>query len=112
MITLQDEIEFEDLIHSRPLVLVCFHSPRSAYSRRTMQCLHALEPEFPQWGFYSVDVDQIVFLLLTHRFAVVAIPTLILFRDCRRAGFMVGERSQKAFRSLLNAILNAKTQSK
>ena len=111
MITLQDEIEFEDLMETRPLVLVCFHSTRSAYSRRTMQHLHELEPEFLQLKFYTVDVDRIEFVLLVHRFAVVAIPTLILFGDGRRADFLVGERSQKTFSSLLNSFLNSKTQS-
>jgi thioredoxin-like negative regulator of GroEL len=111
MTAISNEAAFAKAIQSHRQVLVCFHSTRSAYSRRTLQCLRALEPDFPNLNIQLVDVDQIQFEPLMRRLVVVAVPTLMVLRDGQCIGLLVGERSQKVFGSLLNSILNPKTQS-
>lgn len=90
-----------------PAALVCCHSTRSAYSRRTIQVLTELEPEFPAVQFCALDADPEAAqpcLALHH---VVALPSVLYFRRGQLAEFFVGDRSKPSWQKILNSVFNA-----
>src|ERR1035438_6128443 len=94
MTDLKTETEFRSLVKGQQIAVVCFHSTRSAYSRRTVQILMAVERDLPAAEFCLADADQEAFLPLLGEFQVVGLPTILLFRSGTRAEYLVGERSQ------------------
>ncbi len=107
MTDLPTETDFRRAVSGHPLVLVCFHSRRSAYSRRTMKLLKELEADCSRVCFCALDADQDELVSLLLELRVVGLPTILIFRTGSPAEMLVGERSRKVFGSLLNSILNA-----
>jgi len=81
--------------------VVCFHSPHSAYSRRTLQRLHELEPQFPSFKFGVVDVDRPATTPLLSEFQIYGIPATCVFRPAAEVFRYVGELREQAACKLL-----------
>ncbi len=78
---------------SSRLVVVIYHSPFSAYSRRSLALLLKLEPQFPTVRFASVDVDAQA--VLARLRGIVAIPAFVIYRGGQKRDFFMGERCEK-----------------
>jgi thioredoxin-like negative regulator of GroEL len=100
------ESELDELA-ALPQALVCCHSTRSAYSRRTLQVLTELEPEFPAVTFCALDADPESAQPFLATYQVVALPTVIYFRRGQLTELFIGERSKKSWQKILNSVLNA-----
>jgi thioredoxin-like negative regulator of GroEL len=88
------EQNWPEVITASPLpVFVIYHSPFSAYSRRSLALLLKLEPQFPTVRFTSVDVDTQDNLARLH--GIVAIPAFVVYRSGVKRAFFMGERSEK-----------------
>jgi hypothetical protein len=94
-----------------PHSVVCCHSTRSAYSRRTIQVLTELESEFPTVTFFALDADVVAALPFLQSHQVVALPTVIYFRQGQLTEFFVGERSLKSWQKILALAFSASTPS-
>ena len=99
------KIETEDQLQAvangnRPAV-VCFHSPRSAYSRRTVKLLEKLQHDFQTSDFWLLDADLDGFLPTLLGLGVVGLPTILVFRPGEGTDRLVGERSEKTLKALL-----------
>jgi|SRR5580658_10505963 hypothetical protein len=101
MQTINDIEQFTQFIGGKLLPAVCFHSPFSAYSRRTVATLSEIEPQFASVAFGLADVDGHDFSQLTSRYAIVALPTVILFRGNGQTVLFSGERTAKSWIKLL-----------
>ena len=66
--------------------VVCFHSPHSAYSRRMLQLLRQLEPQFPLFRFGAVDVDCLTTTPWLSKFNIYGIPATCAFRPDMNSG--------------------------
>ena len=100
------ESELNDLL-ALPQAVVCCHSTRSAYSRRTILVLTELEREFPAVKFHALDADPEPAQPFMATYQVVALPTVIYFRYGQLTEFFIGERSKKSWQKILNSVLNA-----
>jgi len=96
MTEIKTEIELRQAISGEKTAAICFHSPRSAYSRRMVARLATAERDFSNVDFHVVDADREAFLPLLLEFGVVGLPTLIIFRSGVRVKFLVGEHGEKA----------------
>ncbi len=97
------ENNWPEFVTASPLpVLVIFHSPFSAYSRRSLALLRKLEPEFSTVRFASVDVD--VEEALTRQQGVQGIPAFVIYRGGTKVAFFMGERSEKRLRENLEKV--------
>ena len=72
---------------------VLFHSPYSAYSRRSLALLLELEPQFPTVRFGSLDVDGHVDLARLH--GIGSIPAFVIYRGGEKRAHFIGERREK-----------------
>jgi thioredoxin-like negative regulator of GroEL len=72
---------------------VIFHSPYSAYSRRSLTLLLKLEPQFPTVRFGSLDVDAHLDLARLH--GIGSIPAFVIYRGGEKRAQFIGERSEK-----------------
>ncbi len=88
------EQNWPELVTASPLpVLVIYHSPFSAHSRRSLALLLKLEPQFSTVRFASVNVDDQDDLARLHRIAV--IPAFVIYRGGERRAFFMGEWREK-----------------
>jgi hypothetical protein len=90
-----------DAVRKGGRAVVCFHSPHSAYSRRTLQVLRELEPQFPSFKFGVVDVDCPTTNPLLPEFNIYGIPATCVFGSDAKVFRYVGELRTKAALKLL-----------
>ena len=102
---IETETQLRAVLRNGNAVLVCFHSTRSAYSRRTVKILAEIAEDFQMVEFYLLDADRENFLPLLAEFRVVGLPTISFFRAGVRGGCLIGERSEKALAILLESLL-------
>ena len=94
------EHNWPGLVTASPLpVLVVFHSPFSAYARRSLALLRKLEPDFPALRFGCVNVDTED--ELTRQHGIQGIPAFVIYRGGTRVAFFMGERSEKRLRETI-----------
>ena len=96
MTNIETEMELRAVISGAKIAAFCFHSTRSAYSRRMVARLLKAGLDFPAVEFHLVDADRETLLPLLLEFGVVALPTFLVFRSGVRAKFLVGEHGEKA----------------
>ena len=107
METIKNTEHFSRFVGGKLVPVVCFHSPRSTYSRRTVATLQEIAPQFPQVAFGLADADTHEFEQLANRCAIVALPTVVLFRGQDTVMFL-GERSATSWIKLLENWLPAR----
>jgi hypothetical protein len=104
MTDFETEMEFRAVVNGKKIAVVCFHSTRSAYSRRTVQILTVAKRNFPAAEFCLVDADRLGLLSLLVEFKVVGLPTILVFRSGGQVESLVGERSEKVFLGFLEKL--------
>ena len=109
MTELKTETEFRSVVNEQPGALVCFHSTRSAYSRRTIQVLSELAAEFPAVKFCAFDADPEPAQPLLAEQHVVALPTVIYFRHGQPSVCFVGERTNSSWQKILTSVFTAQS---
>lgn len=102
---IKDTEHFAAFIAANRLPVICFHSPYSAYSRRTVAILQQIAPQFSAAAFGLANVDGDCFQELIQRHAIVALPTVIAFRGRGNTVAFLGERSEKSWVKLLDVWL-------
>jgi len=107
MKNLTSKTQLLDTIDSDKTVVICFHTTRSAPSRRTMQLLTEAESQFPTAEFCKVDADADVFLPLLVDYDVVGLPTIAIFCDGHQAKTLVGDRGKKPLFKILGQYIKA-----
>jgi len=101
MNSLNTESELRAVIDGPNTTIICFHSTRSAYSRRLVQILAEIEGELSGAEICLVDADAAVFLPLLVEFDVVGLPTIQIFCNGTQVKKLVGERSRKSLLGIL-----------
>lgn len=97
------ETNWPELVTASPLpVFVIFHSPFSAYSRRSLALVRKLEPEFDTVRFGEVNVDAEVELARQH--GIQGIPAFVIYRGGQKWAFFMGERSEKRLRENITKV--------
>jgi len=102
---IKTESELRAVIGGEKTAIVCFHSTRSAYSRRTVKILSGVESKFAPAAFWLVDADVDAFMRLLWEFDVVALPTIVIFCRAFQARTLIGERSERSFVTILEKYL-------
>jgi thioredoxin-like negative regulator of GroEL len=101
MKTINNESELRAVTSDAKTAVICFHSPRSTYSRRTIEMLTEAERDFAPAQFYLVDGDADALAPVLRELKVVGLPTALIYRDGVHAKTLVGERSKKALSAML-----------
>ncbi len=94
-----DDVTFDADLRGAPLVLVKFAGTWCPPCRALEPTLDAVARDRAGLMVLSVDVDEQQ--ALAQRFGVLAVPTLIAFRDGRPIGQLVGNASRTAIEKLL-----------
>lgn len=96
---LEHESDFE-LIIKNGTVLVDFYATWCAPCQYLSPVLEELEKEMPEVTIVKVDIDK--FDNLTRRFAVMSVPTIMIYKEGKVQNTSVGFLEKEAIKDLLN----------
>jgi len=105
MRTITTEAELRAVASGNKTAVICFHTPRSSHSRRTVKALAEAERKFAQAEFYLVEGDVDALIPVLRELKVVGLPTALIYRQGVHEKTLVGERSAKALMAILEQCL-------
>lgn len=96
------EEEFEAEVLSAPSSVVEFYTPSCGHCKVLQRTIEAIEGEYPEVGFYSVNAE--VEIDLAQKYEVQAVPVLFFIKEGNILERTLGEKHPESIRNNIKKI--------